>query len=99
MSSTLFLKRDLTSPVQRGIMALLNRIRDTVMQLIQSEMKNKVNFQLWSFKDRYRFEIRIIEQVNGDGLSCNADRESFLELDDMDRKEAVDAFNEIVYGA
>ena len=67
----------MTSPVQRGIMAVLNGIRSTVMKrynnLIQSEMKNKVNFQLWQ-SDHYRYEIRVIEQVDGNGLSVNQDR-------------------------
>ena len=103
MSSTLFLKRDLTSPVQRGIMAVLNGIRYTVMNrynnLIQSEMKNKVNFQLWQ-RDHYRYEIRVIEQVSGNGLSVNADRVSYLDdLDDMDYEEAIQFFNQQVYSA
>ena len=103
MSSTLFLKRDLTSPVQRGIMAVLNGIRNTVMNrynnLIQSEMKNKVNFQLWQ-RDHYRYEIRVIEQVSGNGLSVNADRVSYLDdLDDMNYEEAIQFFNQQVYSA
>ena len=52
-------------------------------------MKNKVNFQLWQ-SDRYRYEIRVIEQAAGNGLQCNADRVSFLDdLEEMYRKEAM----------
>ena len=67
--------------------------------LIQSEMKNKVNFQLWQ-SDHYRYEIRVIEQVSGNGLSVNADRVSYLDdLDDMDYEEAIQFFNQQVYSA
>jgi predicted transcriptional regulator len=67
--------------------------------LIQSEMKDNVNFQLWQ-SDQYRYEIRVIEQVAGNGLQCNADRVSFLDdLDDMNRKEAIQFFNQQVYSA
>ena len=67
--------------------------------LIQSEMKNKVNFQLWQ-RDHYRYEIRVIEQVSGNGLSVNADRVSYLDdLDDMDYEEAIQFFNQQVYSA
>ena len=67
--------------------------------LIQSEMKDNVNFQLWQ-SDHYRYEIRVIEQVTGNGLQCNADRVSFLDdLDDMNRKEAIQFFNQQVYSA
>ena len=67
--------------------------------LIQSEMKNKVNFQLWQ-SDHYRYEIRVIEQADGNGLQCNADRVSFLDdLDDMDHEEAIQFFNQQVYSA
>ena len=84
-------------------MAVLNGIRSTVMKrynnLIQSEMKNKVNFQLWQ-SDHYRYEIRVIEQVSGNGLSVNADRVSYLDdLDDMDYEEAIQFFNQQVYSA
>ena len=67
--------------------------------LIQSEMKNKVSFQLWQ-RDHYRYEIRVIEQVSGNGLSVNADRVSHLDdLDDMDYEEAIQFFNQQVYSA
>ena len=69
-------------------------------RLIRSEMKNKVNFQLWHEPESYRWRINVIEQVDGNGLQCNADRVSFLDdLDDMDHEEAIQFFNQQVYSA
>ena len=54
-------------------------------RLIRSEMKNKVNFQLWHEPESYRWRINVIESVTGNGLSVNQDRVSYLDdLDDMD---------------
>jgi len=69
-------------------------------RLIRSEMKNKVNFQLWHEPESYRWRINVIEQVSGNGLSVNADRVSYLDdLDDMDYEEAIQFFNQQVYSA
>jgi hypothetical protein len=69
-------------------------------RLIQSEMKNKVNFQLWHEPESYRWRINVIESVTGNGLSVNADRVSYLDdLDDMDHEEAIQFFNQQVYSA
>ena len=69
-------------------------------RLIQSEMKDKVNFQLWHEPDSYRWRINVIEQASGNGLQCNPDRVSFLDdLDDMDYEEAIQFFNQQVYSA
>jgi hypothetical protein len=69
-------------------------------RLIRSEMKNKVNFQLWHEPESYRWRINVIESVAGNGLSVNADRVSFLDdLDDMDYEEAIQFFNQQVYSA
>ena len=69
-------------------------------RLIRSEMKNKVNFQLWHEPESYRWRINVIESVAGNGLSVNADRVSHLDdLDDMDYEEAIQFFNQQVYSA
>jgi hypothetical protein len=69
-------------------------------RLIRSEMKNKVNFQLWHEPESYRWRINVIESVTGNGLSVNADRVSYLDdLDDMDYEEAIEYFNQQVYSA
>ena len=69
-------------------------------RLIRSEMKNKVNFQLWHEPESYRWRINVIESVAGNGLSVNADRVSYLDdLDDMDYEEAIEYFNQQVYSA
>jgi hypothetical protein len=69
-------------------------------RLIRSEMKNKVNFQLWHEPESYRWRINVIESVTGNGLSVNADRVSYLDdLDDMDYEEAIQFFNQQVYSA
>ena len=69
-------------------------------RLIRSEMKNKVNFQLWHEPESYRWRINVIESVAGNGLSVNADRVSYLDdLDDMDHEEAIQFFNQQVYSA
>jgi hypothetical protein len=69
-------------------------------RLIRSEMKNKVNFQLWHEPESYRWRINVIESVAGNGLSVNADRVSYLDdLDDMDYEEAIQFFNQQVYSA
>jgi hypothetical protein len=69
-------------------------------RLIRSEMKNKVNFQLWHEPESYRWRINVIESVTGNGLSVNADRVSYLDdLDDMDHEEAIQFFNQQVYSA
>ena len=69
-------------------------------RLIRSEMKNKVNFQLWHEPESYRWRINVIESVAGNGSSVNADRVSFLDdLDDMDYEEAIQFFNQQVYSA
>ncbi len=69
-------------------------------RLIRSEMKNKVNFQLWHEPESYRWRINVIESVAGNGLSVNADRVSYLDdLDDMDYEEAIQFFNHQVYSA
>jgi len=69
-------------------------------RLIRSEMKNKVNFQLWFEPESYRWRINVIESVAGNGLSVNADRVSYLDdLDNMDYEEAIQFFNQQVYSA
>ena len=69
-------------------------------RLIRSEMKNKVNFQLWHEPESYPWRINVIESVAGNGLSVNADRVSYLDdLDDMDYEEAIQFFNQQVYSA
>jgi hypothetical protein len=69
-------------------------------RLIRSEMKNKVNFQLWHEPESYRWRINVIESVTGNGLSVNQDRVSYLDdLDDMDYEEAIEYFNQQVYSA
>ena len=69
-------------------------------RLIRSEMKNKVNFQLWHEPESYRWRINVIESVAGNGLSVNADRVSYLDdLDNMDYEEAIEYFNQQVYSA
>ena len=69
-------------------------------RLIRSEMKNKVNFQLWHEPESYRWRINVIESVAGNGLSVNQDRVSYLDdLDDMDYEEAIEYFNQQVYSA
>jgi hypothetical protein len=69
-------------------------------RLIRSEMKNKVNFQLWHEPESYRWRINVIESVAGNGLSVNQDRVSYLDdLDDMDHEEAIQFFNQQVYSA
>jgi hypothetical protein len=69
-------------------------------RLIRSEMKNKVNFQLWHEPESYRWRINVIESVTGNGLSVNQDRVSYLDdLDDMDYEEAIQFFNQQVYSA
>ena len=69
-------------------------------RLIRSEMKNKVNFQLWHEPESYRWRINVIESVTGNGLSVNQDRVSYLDdLDDMDHEEAIQFFNQQVYSA
>ena len=69
-------------------------------RLIRSEMKNKVNFQLWHEPESYRWRINVIESVAGNGLSVNADRVSYLDdLDNMDYEEAIQFFNQQVYSA
>ena len=69
-------------------------------RLIRSEMKNKVNFQLWHEPESYRWRINVIESVTGNGLSVNADRVSYLDaLDNMDYEEAIEYFNQQVYSA